>query len=435
MKKMGLLAERASVLDTENAFKIGPYIKSIEEQGKKVIKCNLGEPDFPIPGFIKEEVKRQIDLDNTHYCDPQGIFPLRRAIAKHLSETRRIKATPERVVVFPGAKPPIGLCQQTYCNPGDEVIYPSPGFPIYESFINYVGAKPVPLHLKEEKNFTLSGSDLASVITPRTKIIFLNFPSNPTGGVASEEQLQEIAEIIQKKCSKDIRVFSDEVYEHILFDGRSHHSIISFPGMEEITILVSGASKSFSWTGGRIGWALVPTEEEAGILKNLNINYFSCVPAYNQEGARLGIESPLSPAAIRYMVEAFQERRDIVVKGLNAIRGIQCQEPKGAFYVFPNIAEVCKDLGVMKAFHSLSPEVRQKTSPSTLFQMFLLFEYQVATMDRKSFGRIGTENLHFLRLSIATDKESLKEGVGRIAKASQDKEGFARFFSNGGCLY
>jgi aspartate/methionine/tyrosine aminotransferase len=298
-----------------------------------------------------------------------------------------------------------------------------------------VGAVPVPVHLREEKNFTLSGEDIASVITPRTKMIYLNFPSNPTGGVASREQLQEISGVIQKKCSRDIRVFSDEVYEHILFDGSVHHSIASFPGMEEITIIVSGASKSFSWTGGRIGWALFPTVEEAEIIKNLNINYFSCTAAYNQEGARLGIESPLSHGAIRQMVEAFQERREIVVGGLNAIKGIRCQKPKGAFYVFPNIGEACRDLGVMETFQSLSPEIRQKTSPSTLFQMFLFFEYQVATMDRKSFGRIGTENLHFLRLSIATDRESLKEGVKRIAAASQDRAGFKKFFNEGKHLY
>ena len=432
---MSLLATRVGLLDTENAFKVGPHIRSIEEQGKKVIKCNLGEPDFPVPGFIKEEVKRQIDLDNTHYCDPQGILPLRKAIAKHLSETRGIKATPERVVVFPGAKPPIGLCQQTYCDPGDEVIYPSPGFPIYESFIAYIGAKPVPVHLMEGKNFTLSGDDIGSVITSKTKMIYLNFPSNPTGGVASQEQLREIAEVIQKKCSQEVRIFSDEVYEDILFDGNQHHSIISFPGMEEMTILVSGASKSFSWTGGRIGWALFPTVEEAEIFKNLNINYFSCIPAYNQEGTRLGLESALSEGAIRRMVDAFQERRDMVVAGLNAIEGIRCQKPKGAFYVFPNISGVCKSLGVMDAFQDLTPDIRQKTSPSTLFQMFLLFEYQVATMDRKSFGRIGTEDLHYLRLSIATDIESLKEGVKRISAASQDKKGFKAFLKEGEHLY
>src|SRR5512134_3363302 len=153
---MGLLSRRALLIDTENAFKVGPYIRGLEELGKRVIKCNLGEPDFPVPEFIKEEVKRQIDLDNTHYCDPQGIPSLRKAVAKHLSETRGIDASPEQIVVFPGAKPPIGLCQQTYCDPGDEVVYPSPGFPIYESFTSYVGAQPVPVHLREEKNFSLT---------------------------------------------------------------------------------------------------------------------------------------------------------------------------------------------------------------------------------------------------------------------------------------
>ena len=432
---MELLARRARAIDTENAFKIGPQIGAIEVQGNRVIKCNLGEPDFPVPDFIKEEVKRQIDLDNTHYCDPQGIPSLRKAIAKHFSDTRRIKADFERVVVFPGAKPSIGLCQQTYCDSGDEIVYPSPGFPIYESFIQYVGAKPVPVHLKEEANFTLSGKEVGSLLTDKTKMIFLNFPSNPSGGVASQEQLKEIADIILKRCSREVRVFSDEVYEDILFDGSKHHSIISCPEMEKMTILVSGASKSFSWTGGRIGWALFPTVEEAEIFRNVNINYFSCIPPYNQEGARIALESPLSQDSLRRMVTIFQERRDLVVDGLNAVKGIRCQKPKGAFYAFPNVADVCKNLGIIDAFQSLPPLIRRKTSPSTLLQMFLLYEYQVATMDRKSFGRIGTETLHYLRFSFATDTESLKEGLKRVSMAAHDRKGFMQFFDKGEHLY
>jgi len=432
---MGLYSKRAGLIDTENAFKIGPQIRAIEEQGKKVIKCNLGEPDFPVPDFIKEEVKRQLDLDNTHYCDPQGIPSLRKAIAKHFSETRGIKATPDRIVVFPGAKPPIGFTQQTYCDPGDEIVYPSPGFPIYESFIHYMEAKPVPIHLQEEKNFSLSGEDIQPLLSKKTKMIFLNYPSNPTGGVASPEQLREIAQVIRGRCSDEVRVFSDEVYEDIVFDGNKHHSLISCPGMEKITILVGGASKSYSWTGGRIGWALFPTVEEAEVFRNVNINYFSCTAAYNQEGARLALESPLSEVAIRRMVSIFQERRDLVVDGLNAIKGIRCQKPKGAFYVFPNVADVCKNLWIMDAFKSLPEEIRKRTSPSTLLQMFLLYEYQVATMDRKSFGRIGTERLHYLRLSFATDTESLKEGIKRIAAAAQDRKGFGQFFEKGEHLY
>ena len=428
---MALLSKRVGLLDTENAFKIGPKIRAVEEQGKTVIKCNLGEPDFPVPAFIKEEIKRQIDLDNTHYCDPQGILPLRRAVARHLAETRGIAAEPERVVVFPGGKPPIGLCQQAYCDAGDEVVYPSPGFPIYESFTKYVGAKPVPIHLQEDKGFSLSGADVASAITRRTKMIYLNFPSNPTGGVASREQLEEIAAVIRSRCSPDVRVYSDEIYEHIIFDGARHNSISSFPGMEKITVIVSGVSKSFSWTGGRVGWALFPTVEEAEVFKNLNINYFSCVSAYNQEGARLGVESPLAVPAIRAMVDAFQERRDLIVDGLLRIPGVRCQKPKGAFYVFPNVSGVCSSLGIMDAFRSLPPATRAMTTPSTLLQMFLLFEYQVATMDRKSFGRIGTENLHYLRISVATDKESLRQAVERMAAAFTDRKGFAQFFEAG----
>jgi len=432
---VGLLSRSIKLIDTENAFKIGPYITAVEETGKKVIRCNFGEPDFPVPQFIKDEVKRQIDLDNTRYCDPQGLASLRSAVAKHLSDTRGIKATPDRVVIFPGAKPPIGLSQQAYCDPGDEIVYPSPGFPIYESFISYIGAHPVPVHLKEEDGFALSGRTIEPLLNKKTKLIILNFPSNPTGGVASLEQLEEIATVIRKKCPRDVRVYSDEVYEDIVFDGAVHHSIASCAGMEKLTIVVSGASKSFSFTGGRVGWGLFPTLEEAELFRNLNINYFSCVPPYNQEGARLALESPLGREVKLRMVKTFESRKDAVVDGLNGIEGIECQRPKGAFYVFPNVSGVCKSLGIMEAFQELPTEVKSKTSPSTLFQMFLLFNYQVATLDRKSFGRLGAENLHFLRLSIATDLELLKEGVKRIAAASVDEAGFRKFLDRGEYLY
>lgn len=432
---MGLFADRTALIGSENAFRIGPYIRRLEEEGRDIVRCNIGEPDFPVPDFIKEEVKRQIDLDNTHYCDPQGVPSLRTAVAKHLSETRKIRADADRIVVFPGGKPPIGLCQQTYCGPGDEVVYPSPGFPIYESFIPYVGAEPVPLHLKEENAFSLTGEDLAAVLTDRTKLVFLNFPSNPTGGVASPEQLREIARTIRARCREDVRIYSDEVYEHILFDGCAHHSIISCPGMERNTIVVSGASKSFAWTGGRIGWALFPSREEAEVFKNLNINYFSCIAAYHQEGARLGLESPEAPAAIGKMVESFQMRRDLMVDGLNAIPGIRCLRPKGTFYVFPNVEGVCRSLGILEGFEALPEETRRRTSPSTLLQMFLLFVHGVAVLDRKSFCRIGSDPFHYLRISIATGAADLKKGLARIAAAAADRDGFRRFLAAGEHLF
>ena len=424
---MNLISDRTSLIATENAFKVGPYIVALENAGHKVIKCNLGEPDFPLPVHVRDEVKAQLDLDNVHYCDPQGILPLRKAVAKYIGEARGIEVTAEQVVVFPGGKPPIGLCQQTYCNPGDEIIYPSPGFPIYESFINYVGAVPVPLHLREELGFSFSGADLEKLITPRTKLIFINFPSNPTGGVASREQLEEIAEVIKRKCDPNIRIYSDEIYENILFDGAKNYSIASVEGMQEKTIIATGASKSYSWTGGRIGWVVFPSVEEAQLFKNLNINYFSCIPPYNQQGARVAIESPLSKASIAEMNTAFEERRDFVVDALNNMPGVKCQLPKGAFYVFPNIAGVVKNLKIDEAFAALPEATQKKTSPSTLFQMFLLWEYHVAMMDRKSFGQIGTENMHYLRLSIATALEDLKIGMERMAKAVVDNAGFARF--------
>ena len=432
---MALFADRLSLIDTENAFKIGPYIREVQEAGHEVIRCNLGEPDFALPAHIRDEVKRQLDLDNTHYSDPQGIPSLRKAVAKQLSETRGIEITPERVVVFPGAKPPIGLCQQTYTNPGDEVIYPSPGFPIYESFTRYVGARPVPLHLDEERGFSCTARELEPLLTSRTKLVFLNFPSNPTGGVATADQLRELADLILEKTSADVRVYSDEVYEHIIFEGKQHHSIASVAGMERRTIIVSGVSKSYSWTGGRLGWAAFPTDEEAQAFRNLNINYFSCMPAYNQEGARLAIESPQSVATIRTMVTSFQERRDVVVRSLNQIPGIRCQLPGGAFYAFPNIADACRDLGAFDAHAALPHEIRARTSPSTLFQMFLLFRHHVATMDRKSFGRIGADDMHFLRLSYATAMDDLKEATRRIAAAAEDRRGFTEFVREGRRLF
>ncbi|MHC4316963.1 MAG: pyridoxal phosphate-dependent aminotransferase, partial [Planctomycetota bacterium] len=423
----GLFAERTSTIGTENAFKVGPHIAGVERAGHRVIKCNLGEPDCPLPRHIREEVKRQLDNDNTHYCDPQGVLPLRQAIAGSMGSSRGLDITPDRVCVFSGAKPPIGFSQQIYCDPGDEVIYPSPGFPIYESFIEYVGARPVPLHLEEAAGFSFTGADLEPLITDRTKIIILNFPSNPTGGVATREQLKGIADVIRTRAPQHARIYSDEVYENILFDGAAHHSIASQPGMAEKTIIVSGVSKSYSWTGGRVGWAVLPTAEEAALFKNLNINYVSCVPAYNQMGAKLAIESPESGPEIQKMVSAFQERRDFVVDGLNAIPGVTCHKPRGAFYVFPNIGGLCEKLGVLAAYGALPKQVKSETSPATLFQMFLLFCYHVAVMDRRSFGAIGTEGRHFLRLSIATGLEDLEEAVGRIATAAQDTDGFAAF--------
>ena len=425
---MKLYADRTFRIDTENAFKIGPHIDAVEHVSGNVVKLNLGEPDFPVPTHIKNEIKRQLDLDNTHYCDPQGLLTLRVAISKQISETRGIAVDPERVVVFPGGKPSIGLAQQVYCNPGDEVIYPSPGFPIYESFVRYVGAVPIPLHLDENSNFAFTPEDLAKLITPKTKLIYLNFPSNPTGGVVSHEQLEDIAAVILDRCPEEVRVYSDEIYENIVFDDQTHTSIASVSGMESRTIIASGFSKTYAWTGGRIGYALFPSREEANVFKNLNINYFSCVTPYNQEGARVALESHLSEKCIRNMVDNFQVRRDAILKKLNAISGISCTKPGGAFYLFPNISSVCHELGLVDYYAKLSSNERSQTSPSGLFQMFALYYHNVAILDRQSFGKIGSEGQHYVRLSIASDLTVLDDGINKLSDAAQDYSGIEKFF-------
>jgi aspartate/methionine/tyrosine aminotransferase len=426
-KRTGLYSDRICALGTENAFKIGPHIARLESEGHKVVRLNLGEPDFDIPPFVRDEVKRQLDLGNTHYCDPKGILPLRKAIANQMKEARGLDVSPEQVVVFPGGKPSIGFCQEVYCNPGDEVIYPSPGFPIYESFPAYLGAVPVPLHLEEEANFTFTAQQLGKLITGRTRVIIINFPSNPTGGVASLEQLTSIAEMIKKKCRPEVRVYSDEIYGDIVFDGLKHISIATVAGMKERTIVSSGFSKSFAWTGGRIGYAVFPTEDEANTFKNLNINYFSCVPPFIQEGARVALEHPESKATMARRAKTFEQRRDVIVKKLNAIEGIRCQTPGGAFYLFPNIAGVCEKVGAISSYKSLPAAVKRRTSPSTLFQMFLLYNHYVATLDRNSFGKIGAEGKHYLRLSIASELGVLEEGVRRLEAAANDRAGFEKF--------
>ena len=431
---MSLIASRMASIGTENAFKLGADIASCVASGMDVVKFNLGEPDFDSAPHINAEAIRQIEAGNSHYTDAQGVPAFREAIAKHVRETRGIDVGPERVVVTPGAKPPIGYTMLTYVEPGDEVIYPSPGFPIYESWVTFVGAKPVPLHLKEEKAFAFSADELAELITPKTKVILFNSPSNPTGGVLSKADLEGIARVVRERCRPDVRLYSDEVYEHILFDGEVHHSIASEEGMAERTVLASGHSKAFAMTGWRLGWAVLPTVEEAAYFKNLNINSVSCVPPFIQEAGRVAYESPETAPTVERMVRAFEERRDYVVEALNGLDGVSCQMPKGAFYVFPNVEGLCRKLGVLEACDALPKDRRLTTCPSAMLQMFLLYRHGVATMDRNSFGKIGAEGQHYLRLSIATGMDQLREGIRRIAEAGEDRAGFERYVEEGGKL-
>ncbi len=426
---MTRFAARIRALGTENAFRVGEDIARCVARGMDVVRLNLGEPDFDSAPHINESAIAQIRAGNSHYTDPQGTIGLRTAVAAHVARTRGIDVDAARVVITTGGKPSIGFTMQSYVDPGDEVIYPSPGFPIYESWVTYLGATPVPLPLREATGFTFTAADLAERVTPRTKVIILCSPSNPTGGVLSARDLTAFAEVIRTRAPAEARVYSDEIYEHILFNGLRHRSIAAEDGMTERTIIASGHSKGFAMTGWRLGWAVLPTAEEAQLFKQLNINSVSCVPPFIQEAGRTALESPLSVPVVAGMVAAFQERRDWIVPALNDIEGIQCQVPQGAFYVFPNVSGICARLGIEAAYASLSDGDRATTSPSRLLQGFLLDRYGVATMDRNSFGRIGADGEHFLRLSIAASLERLQEGVRRVAKASSDRAGWKDYWT------
>jgi aspartate/methionine/tyrosine aminotransferase len=432
---MSLYADRVKDLGTENAFKIGDDIRRCEKMGLGVIKLNLGEPDFNSAENINQVAVENITSGNVHYTDPQGILPFRQSIACKIEETRGIRVDPEQVVVTTGAKPAISYTMLTYADPGDEVIYPSPGFPIYESCVTFVGAVPIPLHLEEAKGFRFGAADLERLITPKTKVLIINSPSNPTGGVLTAGDLEDIARVVRDRAAPDIRIYSDEVYEDIIFDGKEHESIVSIPGMAERTILVSGHSKSYAMTGWRLGYAVLPSVEEARVFRQLNINIISCTPPFIQEAGRQALEGEENRGIISAMVREFEKRRDVVVEGLNRIDGVRCTKPEGAFYVFPNIEGGCQKLGVIEAYEELPPDTKQHTSPSTLFQMFALYHHGVATMDRRSFGVIGSQGRHYLRLSTATDMESLKEGLRRIEAASRDKTGFKDFVKRREHLY
>ena len=424
---MALIARRMSHLGTENAFKLGDDIQRCVDRGMEVIRFNLGAPDFRSAPHLNRVASAALDAGRSGYCDPAGILSFRQAIADHVRKTRGVDITPERVVVTPGAKPPIGYTLQTYVDAGDEVVYPSPGFPIYESWVRFVGAVPVPLPLSDDRDFAFAADDLAKLVTQRTKLIILCSPSNPTGGVLSRSELAGIAELVRERCRPDVRIYSDEIYEQILFDGLGHESIVSHPGMPERTVLASGHSKGFAMTGWRLGWAVLPTEEEAAIFKRININIMSCVPPFLQEAGAAAYEDPASAVEVRRMVDAFEKRRDWIVPALNAVPGVRCRTPKGAFYVFPDVSELCERLGVYEAYDGLGEAARGRTTPAGMLQMFLLYRYGVASMDRASFGRIGAEGQDFLRLSIANSMDDIRRGVARIAEAGNDARGFGEF--------
>lgn len=426
------LARRMARLGTENAFKLGDDIQRCVDRGMDVVRFNLGAPDFRSAPHLNDAAVHALEAGRSGYCDPAGIPLFREAVARHVTATRGVETTPDRVVATPGAKPSIGYAFTTYVNPGDEVVYPSPGFPIYESWARFTGAAPVPLHLSEKQGFAFTATDLAPLLTERTKLVVLCSPSNPTGGVLSRIDLGEVAAAILDRCGPGVRVYSDEIYEHVLFDGLKHESILSHAGMPERTVLAGGHSKGFAMTGWRLGWAVLPTAEEAGLFKQLNINTVSCVPPFLQEAGAAAYDNPLSARVVKGMVREFEERRNWIVPALNRVPGVRCNLPKGAFYVFPNVGGLCRNLGATDAYEALPAAAQERTSPAGMLQMFLLYRYGVATMDRASFGEIGAGGQHFLRISIANSMEDIRRGVARVEAAAGDRAGFAEFASGEG---
>ena len=427
---MPLFARRFGQMGTENAFKIGEDMARARARGVDVIPFTIGEPDFDSAPHINEAGIAAIRAGDTHYTDPAGIAPLREALAAYVSRTRGIEVGPDRIIVLPGAKPAIGYTMMAYVDPGDEVIYPSPGFPIYESWVTYLGGVPKPLVLREERGFSFTVEDLDRLLTDKTKVLMLCSPSNPTGGVLPKSLLEEVAALVKERGRPDIRIYSDEIYEHITFDGFEHTSMASLPGMDRHTIIASGHSKGYAMTGWRLGWCVLPTAEEALRFKQININTVSCVPPFIQQAAREALENPKTWEVVGSMVAEFKRRRDTVVPALNAIPGITCANPLGAFYVFPNITGVCESLGATAHFESLPDTLQARTSPATLVSRFLLYYHGVALVDRRSFGVLGSEGQNFLRLSYAADMDSIREGIRRIAAGVADHEGFARFLND-----
>ncbi len=373
-----------SRLGTETAFEVLVRARALEAQGRDIVHLEIGEPDFDTPTNVAEAGVAAMQGGWTHYTPSAGIPALREEIAKTVSRSRNIKVSPEEVVVVPGGKPIIFFAALALIEEGDEVIYPNPGFPIYESVIHFLGARAVPLRLREEMDFRLDVNELASKITPRTKLIILNSPQNPTGGVLDEKDVRDIAAAIG---NNDIMVLSDEIYSRLIFEGR-HFSILSLPEFRDRTILLDGFSKTYAMTGWRLGYGVMRADLAVQISR-LMTNSNSCTAGFTQIA---GVEALRgSQSSVEHMCSAFKQRRDLFVSGLNKIKGFSCRSPKGAFYVFPNI---------------------QGTGwTSKKLADALLEEAGVACLSGASFGSFGEG---FLRFSVANSIENIQKALERI---------------------
>jgi aspartate/methionine/tyrosine aminotransferase len=383
-----VIAKRMQSLGTETAFEMLAKAKALEKQGRDIVHLEIGEPDFDTPKNIRDAASRAMNAGYTHYVPAAGIPELREAIAEYISKTRSISVAPEEVVVTPGAKPIIFFSILACVEPGDEVMYPNPGFPIYESMINFVGAKPVPMPLKEENDFALDTEDTVKKISKKTKMIVLNFPENPTGGVLTKENLEAIVDKVKDR--EDLVIVSDEVYSRDIYEGE-HRSIASLPGMKEKTVIIDGFSKTYAMTGWRLGYGVM-RKDLAEKVTQLMINSNSCTCAFAQMAGVEALRGPQDEA--RRMVEEFRRRREVIVSGLNKISGISCKKPKATFYVFPNVQKVGMD--------------------SRKLPDFLLNNAGVATLSGTAFGEYGKG---YMRISFANSIPNLEKALKRIDEA------------------
>ena len=382
------LAERMERLGTETAFEVLAKARALESQGRDIVHLEVGEPDFDTPANITEAAIRALREGHTHYGPAQGMPELRQAIAENIGKTRNIEVKPEQVVVTPGAKPIMFFVIIALVNEGDEVIYPNPGFPIYESVIDFVGATSVALPLREEKEFSFDIDELRRLITSKTRMIILNSPQNPTGGTLSREDLEGIADLVR---GTDITILSDEIYEFVIYD-EEHASIASLPGMQEKTIIIQGFSKTYAMTGWRLGYGVMP-EALAEQVTKLQINSNSCPNSFIQHAGLEALRGSQEEA--HKMIAEFKRRRDVIVEGLNAIDGMTCLRPKGAFYVFPNVKDII-----------------ERTGKSTReLESICLNEAGVAVLSGTAFGRFGEG---YLRLSYANSIENIRRALERI---------------------
>ncbi len=372
-------------LGTESAFAVLAKAKELEATGRRIVHLEIGEPDFATPAHIVEAAVDALRGGYTHYVPSPGLPELRRSVSEYLERSGRMQASPDRVIIAPGAKPIMFWTILALCGPGDEVLYPDPGFPMYQSISAFAGATPVAVPLREENGFRIHPDELAELITPRSKLLILNSPHNPCGSALSEADCEAVAELCLRH---DIVVLTDEVYASVRYGDR-HHSVLDVEGMESRTVLLDGWSKTFAMTGWRLGFGVFPTELVEPITK-LVVNSVSCTSAFSQVAAQAALEGPWQP--VEDMVAEFRRRRDLIVAGLNAMAGITCVMPEGAFYAFPNV----KSLGV----------------PADVLQQQLLEEAGVACLAGTAFGEWGEG---YLRLSYACSVSDIEVALRAMA--------------------